>query len=105
MYCPKCAAQNSEDVKFCRSCGATLELVALALSGKLAKIEETDKDKKAALEMWQKKRGKGMKDLTTGGILLTIPLMLLLVPMLFIGHLFPWLVIWSVFFGWMVIWG
>lgn len=34
-YCPKCAAQNAEDAKFCRSCGANISLVSQALSGEL----------------------------------------------------------------------
>ena len=32
MYCPKCAVQNSEDVKFCRSCGENLTIIAQAMS-------------------------------------------------------------------------
>jgi hypothetical protein len=35
MYCPKCATQNNEDARFCRSCGANLSLVPQALTGKL----------------------------------------------------------------------
>jgi hypothetical protein len=35
MYCPNCATQNSEDTKFCRSCGANLSLVSQALTGRL----------------------------------------------------------------------
>jgi hypothetical protein len=35
MYCPKCAAQNVEDAKFCRVCGADISLVPMALAGKL----------------------------------------------------------------------
>ena len=35
MYCPKCATQNLEDAKFCRSCGADISLVPDAVSGHL----------------------------------------------------------------------
>jgi len=38
MYCPKCAAQNAEDIKFCRVCGANLSLVTQALSGQLPEV-------------------------------------------------------------------
>jgi hypothetical protein len=36
MFCPKCAAQNAENVRFCRSCGIELEAVSAALTGKLS---------------------------------------------------------------------
>ncbi|HVG19916.1 MAG TPA: zinc ribbon domain-containing protein [Blastocatellia bacterium] len=35
MYCPRCATQNSDDTKFCRSCGVNLSLVPQALTGRL----------------------------------------------------------------------
>ncbi|MEK6284675.1 MAG: zinc ribbon domain-containing protein [Acidobacteriota bacterium] len=35
MYCPKCATQNGDDTKFCRSCGSNLSLVPQALTGRL----------------------------------------------------------------------
>jgi hypothetical protein len=33
MYCPRCAAQNLDDAKFCRACGADIRLVPQALMG------------------------------------------------------------------------
>ena len=36
MYCPKCAAQNLDDAKFCRTCGADISLVPQAVAGELA---------------------------------------------------------------------
>ena len=35
MYCPKCGAQNIEDAKFCRGCGADIALVPQAMTGHL----------------------------------------------------------------------
>jgi len=35
MFCPKCATQNLDGAKFCRSCGANVSLVPQALSGQL----------------------------------------------------------------------
>ena len=32
MFCPRCAAQNSDDTKFCRACGTNLTTVSLVLS-------------------------------------------------------------------------
>ncbi len=36
MYCPKCATQNADDARFCRSCGTDISLVPQAVSGSLA---------------------------------------------------------------------
>jgi hypothetical protein len=37
MYCPRCATETSEvDAKFCRSCGADLNLVTQAMAGKIS---------------------------------------------------------------------
>ncbi len=36
MFCPKCATQNLEDAKFCRSCGTDISLVPQAMTGQLA---------------------------------------------------------------------
>ena len=35
MYCPSCAAQNNEDVRFCRKCGADLRVVSQAMTKRL----------------------------------------------------------------------
>ena len=32
MYCPQCAAPNSDDVRFCRVCGENLTVIAQAMS-------------------------------------------------------------------------
>ena len=35
MFCPKCASQNIEGAKYCRTCGANISLVPQALTGQL----------------------------------------------------------------------
>jgi len=35
VYCPRCATQNIDDARYCRSCGANLSLVPQALTGSL----------------------------------------------------------------------
>ena len=32
MYCPKCAEQNADDVKFCRACGEDLSVIAQVMA-------------------------------------------------------------------------
>jgi hypothetical protein len=36
MFCPKCATQNADDARFCRSCGTDISLVPQAVTGTLA---------------------------------------------------------------------
>ena len=53
MYCPTCAAQNEAGVKFCRSCGQDLTLIAQALTksgpvmllGQIKKELQEDKER------------------------------------------------------------
>jgi hypothetical protein len=42
MFCPKCATQNLDAAKFCRSCGANVSLIPQALSGQLPQAVEND---------------------------------------------------------------
>jgi hypothetical protein len=108
LYCPKCATQNDDGARFCRACGTAIEVVALALDGKLVpqdkQISETlDQLTTERLEI---RRAKGMRSLVTGGVLMAVSLAILFIPMLFSAtHAFPWVVIWSAFFGWLAVWG
>ncbi len=60
MYCPKCGAQNAEDVKYCRVCGVNLSLVPKALSGELPQddlpFHERRKLRRQAYEEYRKQR-------------------------------------------------
>lgn len=44
MYCPKCAAQNLDGAKFCRTCGVDISLVPQAVAGELAKRLDAAED-------------------------------------------------------------
>src|ERR687893_2225618 len=94
MYCPQCAAQNTDNAKFCRACGTDLEAVALVLTNKFPPPG-------AWLEMY----GEGKQKVTRGAILLGAALLIGAVPALFIGVIFPLVMLWTVFFGWMAGWG
>src|SRR5262245_10491075 len=104
MYCPQCATANPADVKFCRSCGLELESLASALTKSSAK-----KPGKAepTTEEWVDQRIKGVSGITRGGILMAVSLFLILPFALFLPATFdaPWILIWTVFFGWMTVWG
>src|SRR5688572_6392377 len=41
MFCPWCAAQNNDDGKYCRGCGAELALVSKAMKGDTANDAES----------------------------------------------------------------
>lgn len=43
MFCPRCATQNADDAKFCRSCGTDISLVSQAVTGQLAvRLDDED---------------------------------------------------------------
>jgi len=109
MYCPQCATQNPGDVKFCRSCGLELQNVALALTRKSGSPSKRS-DKKNQPETahdWMEKRIESASSITRGAILLSVSLMLAVPIALFLPSSFdaPWIIIWTVFFGWMAVWG
>ena len=57
MFCPKCATQNLEDARFCRSCGTDISLVPQLLSGQLAvRLAEADETKRARRGHWHDDR-------------------------------------------------
>lgn len=109
MYCPKCATPHADDVKFCRACGTELEAVALALSGKSAKPAKSQKRKSEMVtaDDWLEKRIESVSGITRGSILLVVSAIIGAAMMLFIPSSFdaPWIILWTVFFGWMAVWG
>lgn len=94
MYCPQCASQNTDNAKFCRTCGTDLEAVALVLT-----------DKFLLPGVWLEKYGEGKHKVIKGAILLGAALLIGSIPALFIGVIFPLVMLWTVFFGWMAGWG
>ena len=60
MYCPRCATQNIDSARYCRSCGAHLSLVPQALTGELPQ-PESRRDRR------DRRRGRDREpDLTRG---------------------------------------
>ena len=111
MFCPQCATANGPDVKFCRSCGAQLEAVALAISKPKKKKKNSDQktSEPTTAQDWLERRIEGMSSITRGSILMVVSLLLTIPFYLFLppspSFDAPWIVIWTVFFGWMTVWG
>jgi zinc-ribbon domain len=107
MFCPQCATANSPDVKFCRSCGAGLEAVALALSNPTKKKLDRNTSDPATAQDLLERRIKGVSSITRGSILMAVSFLLTAPFYLFLPPTFdaPWILIWVVFFGWMTVWG
>jgi hypothetical protein len=104
MYCPKCAGENSEEVKFCRVCGTNLEMVSLVLTGKPLPDTASENDPNE-LATWLKAQRAGTRQLVQGIILLAVSAKIGLIAYLATGNGFPWFVFWVVFFGWLAGWG
>lgn len=94
MYCPQCATQNADNAKFCRACGTDLEAVALVLTNKLPLPGS-----------WFEKYEESKHKVIMGAILLAAALLIGGVPALFIKELFLWVMLWTIFFGWIAGWG
>ena len=104
MFCPRCAAQNLDDVKFCRACGTNLETIALALSGK-HKLSRRGKDKALKTEKsWVDRRREGMNRIVQGSGLLGASLLIGVALGLF-SNAPDWIIIWAALVGWMACWG
>lgn len=106
MYCPRCASQNADGTKFCRGCGSDIETISLMLADQATSAKITkDADKKPIIvENSLGKRAKGVRNTIQGSILLAAALLIGIALALFSGK-DDWIIIWTIFFGWMAGWG
>ena len=107
MFCPQCAAQNSDGVKFCRKCGMELEAVALVLSELSAQpVEVSGKRSEAkTAQEWLEKRSTAVRNISTGVSLLVVSVLIGVAMAFFVPSNIPWILAWAVLVGWMAMWG
>lgn len=78
MFCPRCAADNQDDAKYCRACGADIHLVPGALAGLLRAetaqegTQPAKKSKKKKDDDDKKLLEKGMENVFVGLAFLVI---------------------------------
>ena len=104
MFCPRCAAQNLDDAKFCRACGTNLETVALALADKYHPAKKEGKGVQDPFEGWMETRKKGVNKIARGTGLLVSSLLIAVALGLF-SHTPDWIIIWMCMVGWMAVIG
>jgi len=104
MFCPRCAAQNLDDAKFCRSCGTNLETVALALADKYHPAKGESGKAKDPFETWMETRKEGVNK-TVKGIGLFASSLLIGMALGLFSNTPDWIIIWMSLFGWMACWG
>jgi zinc-ribbon domain len=65
MYCPNCGKTNSEEQKFCRSCGLSLEKVVQSLFEQLpaTDVDKNLRERQRKVELWAKVFGTGIASL------------------------------------------
>src|SRR5262245_18975210 len=106
MYCPKCAAQNHDQTNFCRSCGAELKIVALAMNGQLALTTEVNKSEERKVELTQqslKLQADGIQSAVKGMLFFMASVLMGVAFWLFSSK--DWMIMWLLFCGWFASWG
>lgn len=94
MYCPRCAAQNLDDAKFCRACGADIRLVPQALQGTLpAALEQSGE---AATHAKEKKRTPATVDEALKSLFTGFGLLIVFLIGIFVFRGAFWLTIWFI---------
>ena len=104
MFCPRCAAQNLDEAKFCRACGTNLETVALALADKYHPAKRESGGAQDPFASWLETRRKGVNKIARGtgwfvsSLLIGVALGLFSNPP-------DWIIIWMCMVGWMAVLG
>ena len=104
MFCPRCAAQNLDDAKFCRACGTNLETVALALADQYHPAKRDAGLAEDPFQSWLKTRTESINKISKGFGLLVSSLLIGVALGLF-SNTHDWIIIWMAMVGWMAVIG
>ena len=104
MFCPRCAAQNLDDAKFCRACGTNLETVALALADNYHPAKKGSDKAQDPFESWLETRKEGVNKIVKG-IGWFVSSMLIGVALGLFSKEPDWIIIWMCLVGWMAVLG
>jgi hypothetical protein len=104
MFCPRCAAQNLDDAKFCRACGTNLENVALALADKYQPSKKDGGLAKNPFESWLQTRREAVNKIVKG-IGWFVSSTLIGVALGLFSNEADWIIIWMCLVGWMAVLG
>jgi hypothetical protein len=104
MFCPRCAAQNLDNAKFCRACGTNLETVALALADKYHPAKSDSDGAEDPFESWLETRKEGINKIVKG-IGWFVSSLLIGIALGLFSNTPDWIIIWMCLVGWMAVWG
>jgi hypothetical protein len=104
MYCPGCATQNLEEVKFCRVCGINLASVQLALAEQSTTLPTRDSKIARLTANSLNHRRQGMKKVIEGTGLVAGSTLVGAALGIFSNQA-DWIMIWLVFGAWMAVIG
>lgn len=96
MYCPRCAAQNLDDAKFCRACGADIRLVPQALQGTLHAAFDKPESGRVSKRRKDKKRAPATVDAALKDIFEGIGLFIIFLVGLFAFRGAFWVTVWFI---------
>lgn len=104
MFCPRCAAQNLEDAKFCRGCGTNLETVALALADQYQPARRDGGLAEDPFQSWLKTRKESVNKISKG-LGMFVSSLLIGVALGLFSNTHDWIIIWMCLVGWMAVVG
>lgn len=107
MYCPRCASQNADGTKFCRACGTDVETIRLVLAEQPSTAPKNSNETNQDLVIIEERLGKRAKAVRNAfqGVILLAAAFLLGIALALFSAKDDWIILWTVFFGWMAVWG